>query len=139
MNRLYVAALLAQLEPLGPTLRSLSLHLCRPRPPADGCGGDWEELGPALAPFTALRCLHLYAVPDLGDAELRALGAALPALRELGAWCRGDPRGRVEGHRRRREGRCRLARLREVIPTLEAAPLDAYADVDENETDSGSE
>eukprot|EP00741_Cyanophora_paradoxa_P013427 tig00020685_g12965.t1 len=133
MNRFYVAALLVHLAPLGATLRSLSLRLC-PRPPpqaalafAEAEGprrSEWTELGPALAPFSALRSLALFAVPRLTKAELRAVGAALPDLRELGTWCEGDP---TRVRHLRREERRRLRRLRKSIPSLEAAPLDPAA------------
>eukprot|EP00741_Cyanophora_paradoxa_P021600 tig00021366_g20849.t1 len=132
MNRFYVAALLVQLAPLGPTLHSLSLRLCPCLPSAFADDSRWDELGAALAPFSALRRLHIYAVPRLGDEELRAVGAALPSLRELGTWCEGDTHRVDVGTRtpaqlqeeRDQKARHRLERLREFIPSLESAPLD---------------
>eukprot|EP00741_Cyanophora_paradoxa_P007957 tig00000133_g7697.t1 len=78
--------------------------------------GHWRELKPALAPFSALRRLHIYAVHLLEAEELRTVGAALPALRELGTWCKGDEkRGAVDPA-------ARLSPLQELIPSLEAVP-----------------
>eukprot|EP00741_Cyanophora_paradoxa_P023353 tig00000254_g22559.t1 len=131
MGRIYVAALLAQLAPLGSTLQSFSIRLCSEPPRAvQSCRGPWRELEPALAPFSALRRLHIYAVHLLEDEELRTVGAALPSLRELGTWCAGDEkRGAVDPA-------ARLARLQELIPSLEAAPIskikeNAYRDPDD--------